>query len=94
MTKIMKNILLYSGALALSATFAMATCGTGKCDSAKMPAKMTKCESGKTTTKCQAGGKCNGDMNKSKAKCGGDMKKEMPPKPAPAKGKCGQGKCG
>lgn len=85
MTKIMKNILLYSGALALSATFAMATCGTGKCDSAKTPAKMTKCE---------AGGKCNGDINKSKTKCGGDMKKEMPPKPAPAKGKCGQGKCG
>jgi len=89
MTKIVKNILLYGGALALSATFAMATCGTGKCDSAKKPAQMTKCESGKST-----GSKCNGDMNKSKTKCGGDMKKEMPPKPAPAKGKCGQGKCG
>jgi uncharacterized low-complexity protein len=84
MTKIIKTAVLFGGALALGLTIASANCGTGKCDSAKIPTKTTKC----------ASGKCNGDMNKSKSKCGGDMKKPIPAKPAPSKGKCGQGKCG
>ncbi|PTB83658.1 hypothetical protein C9926_01730 [Sulfurovum lithotrophicum] len=77
----MKKLLILLGALALSFTLATAE---GKCES----------------------GKCNGDMNKTEKKCnasnkdvkkcngakGSSDKKET--KEAPAKGKCGQGKCG
>ncbi|RUM71883.1 MAG: hypothetical protein DSZ10_05910 [Sulfurovum sp.] len=84
MTKIFKTAILFSGVLALGLTIASANCGTGKCDGAKMPTKTTKGENGK----------CNSDTNKSKRKFGSDIKKTISPKPAPTKGKCGQGKCG
>ncbi|MCW8821897.1 MAG: hypothetical protein OQK45_06695 [Sulfurovum sp.] len=83
--------LLLIGALALSLTFATAEgkCGDsqgmmnneGKCDSSKksMMNNEGKCDSSKKTEKCSSG-KCD------------SAKKE--PKPAPMKGKCGQGKCG
>ncbi len=74
--------LLFLGALALSFTLATAE---GKCSGDK---KEMKCQSGKC-----AAGKCGKDGMK------GAMKKEMnatkpTEKTAPAKGKCGVGKCG
>ena len=79
----MKKLLVLLGAIAL--TFTLAT-AEGKCSG-------DKCNGAKTE-KCNAG-KCSGDKNNTKkcnaGKCSGD--KEVTPK-APAKGKCGQGKCG
>jgi len=79
--------LLFLGALALSLTLATAE---GKCsgDKSAGTTQEAKCDSGKDT-------KCNGDTKEKK--CNGadaDAKKETESKPAPAKGKCGQGKCG
>jgi len=84
MTKTLQLGLLFLGALALSFTLATAE---GKCGDSK---EEMKCQAGKCANatkeapkmKCQAG------------KCGGDMKKETKTNPAPAKGKCAQGKCG
>lgn len=75
----MKKLLVLLGAIAL--TFTLAT-AEGKCGDSK---KEMKCQSGK----------CSGDKNTTKkcnaGKCSGDKKET---KEAPAKGKCGQGKCG
>jgi hypothetical protein len=77
--------LILAGFVALSLSMANATCGSGK----EAPKTMKKCESGKC-----AAGKC-GEAGMKSA-----MKKEMnATKPsvetkAPAKGKCGVGKCG
>ena len=80
----MNKLLVLLGAIAL--TFTLAT-AEGKCSG-------DKCNGAKTEKKC-ASGKCSGDKNNTKkcnaGKCSGD--KEVTPK-APAKGKCGQGKCG
>ena len=79
----MNKLLVLLGAIAL--TFTLAT-AEGKCSG-------DKCNGAKTE-RC-ASGKCSGDKNNTKkcnaGKCSGD--KEVTPK-APAKGKCGQGKCG
>ena len=75
----MKKLLVLLGAIALTFTLASAT---GKCSG-------DKCNGAKTEKKC-ASGKCSGDKNNT-TKCSADKKEK---KEAPAKGKCGQGKCG
>jgi len=84
----MKKLFVLLGAIAL--TFTLAT-AAGKCSG-------DKCNGAKTEKKADAkcnGGKCSGDK-KTEKKCNGGKcsadKKET--KEAPAKGKCGQGKCG
>lgn len=82
----MKKLLVLLGAIALTFTLANAgeKCESGKCngDMKKMEKKCNggKCDASKKNVK-----KCNG------AKCSADKKEK---KEAPAKGKCGQGKCG
>ena len=82
----MKKLLVLLGAIAL--TFTLAT-AEGKCDSGKCNGDMNKtekkCDSGKCDASKKDAKKCNG------AKCSADKKEK---KEAPAKGKCGQGKCG
>ncbi len=83
MKKLLQLGLIVAGAAALSLTTASANCGSGK----EAP-KAMKCQAGKCgsamqtkTMKCQAG------------KCGAS-KDANSTKKVPAKGKCGQGKCG
>ena len=80
----MNKILILLGAIALSLSLATAAdmkCEAGKCGGADK--KEMKCEAGKC-----AGAEKKEMKKKDGSKCGGDEKK------APAKGKCGQGKCG
>ncbi len=97
--------LLYIGALALSLTLATAE---GKCNNAQqgMMNQEAKCGDAKKEMKYmnekretyqkemrQKNGKCGnsqGGMMDNDGKCNASPK----PKPAPTKGKCGQGKCG
>ena len=87
----MKKLLVLLGALALTFTLATAEgkCnGDSKCDSSKKTEK--KCDSGKCDSSKKST-KCEGDKSSMKCeagKCGGEKK------PAPKKGKCGDGKCG
>ncbi len=76
---------LYLGAAlftGIGATSLMAGDGPGKCGTSMPKAQGTKCGDGKGMKP----GKCGSDKNTS-TKCGGKKK-------APAKGKCGAGKCG
>ncbi len=75
----MKKLLIILGAMVLTFTLATAEGKCGKCDSSK-----------KTETKCNSG-KCD-NGKKSENKC--DNGKCDSSKKAPAKGKCGKGKCG
>ncbi len=75
----MKKLLILLGAMALTFTLATAEGKCGKCDSNK-----------KTETKCDSG-KCD-SSKKTETKC--DSGKCDSSKKAPAKGKCGKGKCG
>jgi len=90
----MKKILL-SALISLGAIGFMATTASANEEATKTEAPAAKCQAGK----------CNGDMAKKKeeaAKCNGDMAKKKEEaakdgaekKEAPAKGKCGAGKCG
>ena len=95
--------LLFLGALALSFTLATAEgkCGnsqdgmtnkSSKCDGSKK-CDNGKCDSSKKRMKCHDG-KCDGSKKCDNGKCGADKEKKTETKPAPTKGKCGQGKCG
>ena len=80
----MKKLLVLLGAIALTFTLATAEgkCSGDKCNGAKTE---KKCDSGKCSADKKTDKKCNG------GKCSADKKET---KEAPAKGKCGQGKCG
>jgi uncharacterized low-complexity protein len=84
MKKLLQLGLIITGAAVFTVTAASANCGSGK----EAPKQM----------KCQAG-KCGSGMEKPKGmKCqagkSGAGKDKNITKKAPAKGKCGQGKCG
>lgn len=84
MKKLLQLGVVLAGTAALTLTTASAKCGSGN----EVP----------KTMKCQAG-KCGSGMGKPKGmkcqsgKCGVGKDKNVTKK-APAKGKCGQGKCG
>ena len=90
----MKKLLVLLSAMALTFTLATAEgkCGNsqkgmtnnnGKCGNAQQEMKQgdTRCGNAQQEMKCAAG------------RCGADMDKRKETKPAPQKGKCGQGKC-
>ena len=85
----MKKLLILLGAIALTFTLATAEGKCGKCDSGKKTEK--KCDSGKCDNGKKSGDKCDSGKcdngKKSGDKCDSGKK-------APAKGKCGKGKCG
>ncbi|MCO4844790.1 MAG: hypothetical protein KC427_02105 [Sulfurovum sp.] len=88
----MKKLLILLGALALTFTLATAEGKCGKCDSSKKIEKKCdsgKCDSSKKAEKKCDNGKCDSDKKAEKCSANKDTKKE-----APAKGKCGKGKCG
>jgi len=81
--------LLFLGALALSLTLATAE---GKCgDSQKGMMNNDGRDMKRSDGKC---GDSQRGMKRSDGRCGADGKKTKETKPAPTKGKCGQGKCG
>jgi len=82
----MKKLLVLLGALALTFTLATAEGNPNKCDNA------TKCSAAKCDGSKKDLKKCNGDKKDTK-KCNG-AKGDSDKKKTPAKGKCGQGKCG
>jgi len=83
MKKLLKAGLILMGAMAFTLTLANATCGSGK----ETP-KTMKCESGK----CSAG-KCGKAGMKDAMKKETNTTNPSAEKKAPAKGKCGVGKC-
>lgn len=95
MKKLLNSGLLLIGAAALTLTLATAE---GKCGNTQkgMMDNAGKCGNS-TKDMMDKSGKCGNStkgMMDNSSKCGSAMEKKEAPKPAPAKGKCGQGKCG